>query len=195
MYIIIILGISRRQQILLKDSPSIHQQETKKAEKKSELLRTIKVNKSFQDLDIRNTEVSFDSNKNCSKNMEKVLNGAKLTKKLNLDNDQIDDRTMVKQGKQINKLTNGLLLGKNKRLKSKSIVKTIEIVEIEDDEHNSEYLYTSDPLALTPKLESRSLSPELETAMENIAERIKRRKTTRMGNMENTESAFNLVSK
>ncbi|XP_011496974.1 PREDICTED: uncharacterized protein LOC105361480 [Ceratosolen solmsi marchali] len=181
--------ISRQQQTLLKDVSSIYQQETQKTEIKSEQLQIIKSNKSLQEIDMHNTPMNFDKNKNYTKNVTQIINGAKFNKKLNLDCKEPNDSISVKRSKE-GKLKNGLL-----RKNKKSINKTIEIVEIEDNKQNSQHIYTSDPLKIISKFKTKPLSPVLEIAMENIAERIKKRKITRTSNnTENVQSPFNLMT-
>ncbi|XP_058800407.1 titin-like [Phymastichus coffea] len=182
-----------RKQVLQKEPVNIYQ-ETKKTEKKLEPLQTVaKSSKLASEVEEtskrkRNIEVAFDSNENYTK---KIVNGIKVSKKFN-----IDEQTEVKSNRRIGNVKNGLVLGKHKSNK------VIEVVNIDDDEpapeppagNSSLKMRTPDPLAFTPKNDTRQPSPFWEMAIENIAERIKRRKTSRTtSNTENIQSAINLV--
>lgn len=183
--------------MLPKEPVNIYQ-ETKKTDKKPEPSRTAaKSSRSAPEVEEtakrkRNAEGTFDSNDNYTK---KIINGTKVSKKLNMD-----EQPELKPNRRANKLKNGLILAKNKA------TKVIEVVDIEDDEpspdpptvNSPSKTKTPDPLAFTPKNDTndaRQPSPFWETAIENIAERIKRRKTSRTtSNTENIQSAINLVS-
>ena len=190
------LGISKQQQVLWQDSSNNQQQqETKKTDKKSEQPRTSKSSKTLQELEERNAEVAFDTNKNYTKNVNnKIINGTKVSKKLNMDEQPETGKQPGKRGR----VKNGMILGKHK-LQPNNNQKMIEVVDLDVEDRelmsaNEAATSSSDPLAFTPKCEPRPPSPVLELAMENIAERIKRRKTTRtVSNTENVQSAMNQV--
>ncbi|KAJ8687164.1 hypothetical protein QAD02_022958 [Eretmocerus hayati] len=188
--------ISRQQQVLYKSSNKSHQEMKKTDNKKPDFVEYSPFAKSAN-------IPAFDSNKNYTKNVNKVINGTKVSKKLNLD--QIDcgksNTKVMKRGKP----KNGLVLGKHKKM--------IEVVEIEDDDSPQLEITTKsgskakaskvaaaqsntpDPLSLTPKHDVYRPPSSLELAVENIAERIKRRKTSRTtSNTENLQSAMNSVA-
>lgn len=196
----LITEITKLQQTSQKNSSNVQQQqETIKTERKGDHSRVAsKSNKALQDLDERNSEVGFDSNKNYTKKVGKIINGTKVSKKLNLD-EQPDERTAKQQSRRTGKKNGQLLSNKHKSKKE-----PIELVELEDEEDEQQARKstnrapTPDPLELVPKQQEpdRPPSPVFEMAIiENIAERIKRRKTTRTAsNTENVQSAMNLVS-
>ncbi|OXU22109.1 hypothetical protein TSAR_000661 [Trichomalopsis sarcophagae] len=191
--------ITKQQQTSKKNSSNVQQQqETKKTERKGDHSRVAsKSRKSLQVLE-RNSEVDFDSNKNYTKNVGKIVNGTKVSKKLNLD-EQPNERTIKQQSRRTGKKNGQLRSNKHKSKKE-----PIELVELDDEEdeqqeqQSTNRIPTPDPLELAPKQQeqSRPDSPVFEmTIMENIAERIKRRKTTRTAsNTENVQCAMNLVA-
>lgn len=203
-------GISKQHhQSLQKASPTHHQPETKKTDKQQQQQAS---RKSLQEQDSFTAELTgFDSNKNnLTKGLSsKLINGTKVSKKLNLDEPVKPSRP--------GKLRNGLLKHRlpvpeststtSSSCSSNSNAKHIEIVDLDGEELIRPALVAGkgssadDPLALTPKaaLVARPPSPVFElAAMENIAERIKRRKnvttTTSSGGAENTMTAGDLVS-
>lgn len=133
------------------------------------------------------------------------MNGTtKVSKKLNLDEEANTTNSVKQTRKRAPKVRNGQLLSKQK-LPSKR--KEIEVVDIDDDYDNSNnendddnqkvsnnHAGTPNPISITPKNQDRPLSPVLEI-IENIAERIKRRNTSRTTcYAENSQSAIDKVS-
>ncbi|KAL0109024.1 hypothetical protein PUN28_014253 [Cardiocondyla obscurior] len=113
-------------------------------------------------------ETSFDSNKNCTKNADKVINGTKVNKKL-LD-DELDARKPRKSWR--TSLRNGMIT-KSKRhrnLRSRKEIKYTVIDEEENDSTSSNSSFSK----ISPQTGERNGNDDV--AIENIAERIKRRK-------------------
>lgn len=181
--------------MLIKDSPSQQQREIKKTEMPLQThYKSIIEDSNSADGDVL---VSVDDNKNYTKNLcNKVVNGAKLNKnEMLLNNDKLTDKRA--------KVRNGFI---SVTYKKKEPKKEIEVVQIDDDDddddknnhdHNdnkkdehinvdttddSTRQQTPDPLGPSPNklvdgLPPRPSSLMLEfAAIENIAERIKRRK-------------------
>lgn len=114
-------------------------------------------------------EPSFDSNKNYTKNAIKMLNGTKVNKKL-LD-DELDVRKTRKSWR--TSVRNGMV-AKSKRhrnLRSRKESKfTVNVTDEEDDPTGSNLSFSKS----SPQISERDSDDDV--AVENIAERIKRRK-------------------
>ncbi|XP_014207296.1 uncharacterized protein LOC106638556 [Copidosoma floridanum] len=177
----------------------LRQQETKKIEhhkverlssraiKKIEMKECIKI-------DISNA-LSCDSNENCTKNpCSKIVNGTVCNKK---------DNTVYNKAKQTinlgNNRRNGLIPSaiENKKTELRKDVEVVQIDHEDNDDHvnvdlldNSDWQHIPDPLG--PSLNKFDLPSERSrpvfefAAVENIAERIKRRKAASIDNVRNT---------
>ncbi|XP_012535646.2 uncharacterized protein LOC105836266 [Monomorium pharaonis] len=117
-------------------------------------------------------EPSFDSNKNYTKDANKIINGTKVSKKL-LD----DEWDMRKARKSWRTNTRNGVVAKSKRHRNlrtarKEIKPTVNVTDKEEDDDptssNSSFVKTS--------LQTGERDDDNDVAVENIAERIKRRK-------------------
>ncbi|XP_024937115.1 uncharacterized protein LOC107264249 isoform X2 [Cephus cinctus] len=125
------------------------------------------------------SELSFDSNKNYTKPINKIINGTKVSKKLILD-EGLDAGKVNKTWK--SQVRNGILAKSRRRKNSwadrKDPVYTLDSKDL--DEENEEFETDKNFTCSSERADTYpSDQPELsedDTAVENIAERIKNRK-------------------
>lgn len=200
-----------KHQVQFKDVPD--QPETKKTDKKSEIIRNASKSSKAATQDQLNegsVEGSFDTNKNYTKNLSKTMNGTKVNKKFNLNEQTMSTSSIKQQGKRAPRVRNGQVSSKHKPLLKQKVIEVVDIDDDDDDNHNdgnddddstdekekvtSTRVPSPKAASITPKDQDRPISPFLEI-VENIAERIKRRNTSRtISNPENIQSAINQVS-
>ncbi|KYM93973.1 PREDICTED: uncharacterized protein LOC108781711 [Cyphomyrmex costatus] len=115
-------------------------------------------------------ESSFDSNKNYTKNSNKIINGTKVSKKS--DDEEWDARKTRKSWRPV--MQNGMVAKsnryKNLRSSRKETRLTVNVIEEEDDPTSS------NPSFNKTSSQDNKRDGDDNVAVENIAERIKRRK-------------------
>lgn len=123
------------------------------------------------------SDVSFDSNKNYAKNTNRIINGTKVSKKLTLD-EHIDIEKIQKSWKP--HVRNGMVC-KSKRQRNlwiKKDVKTVTNAKYIDETEMRNLISSSASIKMSsPCDEEFEMQAEDDITVENIAERIKRRKT------------------
>ncbi|EGI61894.1 PREDICTED: uncharacterized protein LOC105149564 [Acromyrmex echinatior] len=116
-------------------------------------------------------ESSFDSNKNYTKNANKIINGTKVSKKS--DDEEWDARKTRKSWRPI--MQNGMVTKsnryKNLRSSRKESRLTVNVIDEEEDDPTS-----SNPTFNKTSSQDDKRDDDDNVAVENIAERIKRRK-------------------
>lgn len=115
-------------------------------------------------------EPSFDSNKNYTKNPNKIINGLKTSKKLSLD--EASDTSKTRKSWRT-RVRNGMIVKskQNRNLRSSKRVAGLTLNMINEEE--------DDPIDSFDKINSQNDEQDYDhdnMAVENIAERIKRRK-------------------
>ncbi|XP_012284978.1 titin homolog [Orussus abietinus] len=135
-------------------------------------------------------ELAFDSNKNYAKNINRMINGTKVSKKLILGKDMEPERI----GKSW-KGKNGILV-KCRRQKSWDEQKDVEHVDSkisgDDDNEDSDIILCSpNPAESSSKYHENTVGSSNVAVHENIAERMKKRKA-HLGN-ETSQNARDLV--
>ncbi|KAK0171850.1 hypothetical protein PV328_005247 [Microctonus aethiopoides] len=123
-------------------------------------------------------DVSFDTNKNYTKNINRILNGTKVSKKLILDdNDKDDDIEIImeplKPNKSKGQIKNGLLGKRKQKNLSRSIFNDDEV---QNAPSCCSTFVEKTPVIVNKIIEERRIEEDEFGAVENIAERIKRRK-------------------
>lgn len=123
------------------------------------------------------SQMSFDSNKNYAKSVNKIINGTKVSKRLTLD-DHMNIEKIQKSWKP--HVRNGMVC-KSKRqrnlwikkdVRSATNTKYVDESEMRDSSSSSASMKISSPCD-----EEFEMQTEDDVTMENIAERIKKRKT------------------
>ncbi|KAL6255193.1 hypothetical protein P5V15_013531 [Pogonomyrmex californicus] len=116
-------------------------------------------------------ESSFDSNKNYTKNASKIINGTKVSKKLSLD-DEVDTRKTRKSWR--TNPRNGMIVKSKRHRNLRSNRKETRSVNVTDEEDDDPIDSNLSFDKTSPQTDERNGYDDV--AVENIAERIKRRK-------------------
>ncbi|KAL7302510.1 hypothetical protein TKK_0005152 [Trichogramma kaykai] len=175
-----------KEQVPLSNELQIGQQTNSKLEiKKTDKVRSgPRSSKTLQELDV----AGFDSNNKyySNRNGNRIVNGTKVSKKLNLDDPEslLVNKVKANNRKQPNRVKNGLTTN------NKNQDKEIEIIDVEDmdsgsDTGNQNQEVPEEPPRADMNVE-RNPRPIEDPAIENIADRIKRRQNQRT--VSNTEN-------
>ncbi|XP_043255229.1 E3 ubiquitin-protein ligase RNF169-like [Colletes gigas] len=120
------------------------------------------------------SELSFDSNKNYARNTNRIINGTKVSKKLTLD-EHMDIDKIQKSWKP--HARNGMVC-KSKRQRNLWVKKDARNAKYTDETEARNSTSSSASVKISSPCDDEfAMQPEDDVTMENIAERIKRRKT------------------
>ncbi|XP_014472254.1 PREDICTED: uncharacterized protein LOC106743182 [Dinoponera quadriceps] len=119
-------------------------------------------------------ESSFDSNKNYTKSVNKIVNGTKVSKKLTLD-DESDARTTRKCWR--TRVRNGMVTKRHRNVRYRKGAELTLDEEVDEKEMEEDDPRTPSPSCGKTSPQNDERDGEVnDVAIENIAERIKRRK-------------------